>query len=490
MLVVAAVDDEVLFEGRPPYVEAPDGGDVAAGLADGGGEAAQRARSVVEPDPEADRVRSGRGCHGRKVAARCVTSVTGSAGAVAAVRDAADAADHAAGNRRRGSTLGAWPECSTSSRPTGSSRSSTATTPGTGLQGDHRHPLDGARPVARRHPLLPVRVRGRRARRRVPAGPGHDLQARGVRQRPRRRQGRHHRRPGHAALRGPAAGLRPVRRGAERALPHRRGRRHHPGRHGPHPPRDRPRHRGQRVARRVGRPLPRHRLGGPVGDEGRGRAPVGHAVAGRSARVHLGRRQGRRRARRAPGRRGRQAHRGRRAGDAVDAVVERYGAAAVAPDAAHTVPCDIFSPCALGAVLNPTTIPELRCDAVVGSANNQLASPADAERLRHRGVVYAPDFVANAGGVINIAEEPHGYDRARGPTTASARSTTRCCGCSTGPTPTAPPPRRPPTGWPRSASPRSAAPASSARAPTARRPDASLRTRKRRGRGSPGFAQA
>ena len=98
---------------------------------------------------------------------------------------------------------------------------------------------------------------------------------------------------------------------------------------------------------------------------------------------------------------------------AVDALVERHGAVAVAPEAAHTVPCDIFSPCALGAVLNSTTIPELRCDAVVGSANNQLASLADAERLRHRGVVYAPDFVANAGGVINIAEEPHGYDHTR-----------------------------------------------------------------------------
>jgi leucine dehydrogenase len=98
---------------------------------------------------------------------------------------------------------------------------------------------------------------------------------------------------------------------------------------------------------------------------------------------------------------------------AVDDVVDRCGAVPVAPEAAHTVPCDIFSPCALGAVLNPTTIPELRCDAVVGSANNQLASPADAERLRHRGVIYAPDFVASAGGVINIAEEPHGYDHAR-----------------------------------------------------------------------------
>ncbi|HEX6423160.1 MAG TPA: Glu/Leu/Phe/Val dehydrogenase [Acidimicrobiales bacterium] len=99
--------------------------------------------------------------------------------------------------------------------------------------------------------------------------------------------------------------------------------------------------------------------------------------------------------------------------EVAELAVDQYGAVAVGPEAAHTVACDIFSPCALGSVLNPTTIPELRCDAVVGSANNQLASPADAERLRHRGVVYAPDFVANAGGVINIAEEPHGYDHTR-----------------------------------------------------------------------------
>jgi glutamate dehydrogenase/leucine dehydrogenase len=98
---------------------------------------------------------------------------------------------------------------------------------------------------------------------------------------------------------------------------------------------------------------------------------------------------------------------------AVDAVVERHGAASVAHEVAHSVPCDIFSPCALGAALSATTIPELRCDAVVGAANNQLAAPADAERLRHRGIVYVPDYVANAGGVINIAHEPHGYERAQ-----------------------------------------------------------------------------
>ena len=97
---------------------------------------------------------------------------------------------------------------------------------------------------------------------------------------------------------------------------------------------------------------------------------------------------------------------------AVDSVVERHGAVPVAPTP-PTPSRDIFSPCALGAALNAETIPELACDAVVGSANNQLAELADADRLRQRGVVYAPDFVANAGGVINIAEEPHGYDRTR-----------------------------------------------------------------------------
>jgi len=97
----------------------------------------------------------------------------------------------------------------------------------------------------------------------------------------------------------------------------------------------------------------------------------------------------------------------------VTALAERHGTMTVTPESSHAVPCDIFAPCALGAVLNATTIPEMRCDAVVGAANNQLASLADAERLRHRSIIYVPDFVANAGGVINIAEEAYGYDRDR-----------------------------------------------------------------------------
>jgi len=99
--------------------------------------------------------------------------------------------------------------------------------------------------------------------------------------------------------------------------------------------------------------------------------------------------------------------------DAVAAAIHEYGAVSVEPDDAHAVECDIFSPCALGAVLNPTTVPQLHCEAIVGSANNQLESDTDAVALAQRGIVYAPDFVANAGGVINIAEEPHGYDRQR-----------------------------------------------------------------------------
>jgi leucine dehydrogenase len=81
-------------------------------------------------------------------------------------------------------------------------------------------------------------------------------------------------------------------------------------------------------------------------------------------------------------------------------VAEEVGAAVVAPDAVYETECDIFSPCALGAVLNGETIPRLRCCAVVGSANNQLATPEDGDRLRSRDILYAPDFVVNSGGAI------------------------------------------------------------------------------------------
>ena len=86
----------------------------------------------------------------------------------------------------------------------------------------------------------------------------------------------------------------------------------------------------------------------------------------------------------------------------------------VAPPAmVHAVACDIYSPCALGSALNDVTIPELRTAAVVGAANNQLADASGATRLADAGVLYAPDYVVNAGGVINLAEELVGYDRRR-----------------------------------------------------------------------------
>ena len=100
---------------------------------------------------------------------------------------------------------------------------------------------------------------------------------------------------------------------------------------------------------------------------------------------------------------------------ATAAVAERTGAAVVPPEAAPTrCACDVYSPCALGGALVGHHDPaSCGAAAVVGSANNQLATPQDAQRIDRSGVLYAPDYVVNAGGVINIAEEKGGYDRAR-----------------------------------------------------------------------------
>jgi len=100
--------------------------------------------------------------------------------------------------------------------------------------------------------------------------------------------------------------------------------------------------------------------------------------------------------------------------DAVSAIVEQYDAVAVAPDAILGVDADVFAPCALGAVLNDRTIADLRVAIVAGAANNQLESERHAEALRQRGILYAPDYVINAGGIINAASELEGpYDRHR-----------------------------------------------------------------------------
>ena len=80
------------------------------------------------------------------------------------------------------------------------------------------------------------------------------------------------------------------------------------------------------------------------------------------------------------------------------------------PPRRSTTECDVYSPCAVGGTLSATTIPQLRCRIVAGSANNQLAEPEDAERLHERGILYAPDYVVNAGGVIQLVglEDRHG----------------------------------------------------------------------------------
>ncbi|MGH3071834.1 MAG: Glu/Leu/Phe/Val family dehydrogenase [Gaiellaceae bacterium] len=83
-------------------------------------------------------------------------------------------------------------------------------------------------------------------------------------------------------------------------------------------------------------------------------------------------------------------------------VAERAGGAPVAVDQIFEADCDVYAPCAVGGVLNAETIPRLRCRIVAGSANNQLAEPEAAELLRARGILYAPDYVINAGGAIAI----------------------------------------------------------------------------------------
>src|SRR5262249_12176177 len=85
--------------------------------------------------------------------------------------------------------------------------------------------------------------------------------------------------------------------------------------------------------------------------------------------------------------------------------VERFGAETAAPDAVHAVAADIFAPCALGEVIDRSTIGALRVKAIAGGANNPLASDDLDEEIARRGILFAPDFVINAGGVHWLAEE-------------------------------------------------------------------------------------
>jgi leucine dehydrogenase len=81
-------------------------------------------------------------------------------------------------------------------------------------------------------------------------------------------------------------------------------------------------------------------------------------------------------------------------------VRQKYYLDFVEPDWVYSEPCDVFAPCATGAILNAGTIPQLQCSVVAGGANNQLQRPEDGEALYHRGILYAPDYIINAGGAI------------------------------------------------------------------------------------------
>ena len=97
------------------------------------------------------------------------------------------------------------------------------------------------------------------------------------------------------------------------------------------------------------------------------------------------------------------------------ALAEELGARWVTPEEALTAEVDVYAPCALGGVLDDDTVPALRCRIVAGAANNQLADDRFADLLNARGILWAPDFVANAGGIVNISVElePGGYDAER-----------------------------------------------------------------------------
>ena len=98
--------------------------------------------------------------------------------------------------------------------------------------------------------------------------------------------------------------------------------------------------------------------------------------------------------------------------EAISAVTSAHDEISVVEaDAALASEADVLAPCALGGLLDATSIPALPVQIVCGAANNQLATAEDAQRLADVGVLYVPDFVANAGGVINIAEEAGGYNR-------------------------------------------------------------------------------
>jgi leucine dehydrogenase len=105
---------------------------------------------------------------------------------------------------------------------------------------------------------------------------------------------------------------------------------------------------------------------------------------------------------------------------AAESLAKEVGAEVVSPDEIAGIPCDIYSPCALGAVVNDASLPGFKCRAIAGAANNQLERPEHGDALADAGILYAPDYVINAGGLINVEDELHGYDSERAHAKAAA----------------------------------------------------------------------
>jgi leucine dehydrogenase len=106
---------------------------------------------------------------------------------------------------------------------------------------------------------------------------------------------------------------------------------------------------------------------------------------------------------------------------------QRFDAEVAEPGTIHAAPADVYAPCALGATLNPQTIPQIRAKVIAGAANNQLSVPDQDDRLAERGIVYCPDYVVNAGGVLSVPDRGAAFDiavalrRARGIQATTAR---------------------------------------------------------------------
>jgi len=99
--------------------------------------------------------------------------------------------------------------------------------------------------------------------------------------------------------------------------------------------------------------------------------------------------------------------------DAVQQAVDEFGAEAVDLDEIYDVPADVYSPCALGGTVNTNTLPRLKCQIICGAANNQLANDEIGDEVEKRGMLYAPDYAVNAGGLMNVSLEIDGYNRER-----------------------------------------------------------------------------